>query len=504
LNKVNTHILRGVFATVALKPISALIGMSYIYLTISQLSTVNFAIYVTIWACVEIAIVLFNFGSITLATRLINVKGCVPNGPFKLTIAARLFGSFTFALILIPLIIRPDIISKDIDALVILAAAGAFFAESFARTIDSILESWNKPELAQQSQTVRPAVKLAALSGILLVDADITISLILLAECVAIILATIWPFFRACRIKSYHSTVSSEWRELKRVDRVLIKHHYRAQILSIFKGSNFVKIILAFTSPPSVTAAFGMIYAISSIAERYMPTLLFSGIIRPWIIQKVQQHQTLTKLSFIRQVNQINGFFLVVFIGCLPLVKLIDPVENPTFDPYHIGLMVAAAQFTSARSLVAFNLLAQKSGLTLLRSEALSSLASVIVVFLIYYWGIYGAIAGIYIYEIVWISTSAFLSDTKNRLVTSIVWKTSYKFWIAVVLALIVNAMMVPQNESIGAAIARSFGLMAIMALALSSLGEINYKKFVSKISDFHIKQEMSLLFKLFINIKRQ
>jgi hypothetical protein len=462
-------------ATLLLKPISAFIGIFYVYITYSNLSIHNYATYVAAWACIEISIVLFNFGSITLATRLMSFGKGTPGGPFKLAIAARVTGSLTLILMLSPIIAWQYISPGFVDATLILAGSAALMAESIARTIDSISESWHRPDIAQHSQTFRPALKLAAVMVVVMTQGRLSTPLIMLTEAAAIALSTIWFFCRVTKIKNYDSKIYDEWTSLKYIDKNLIKQHYKAQVLAIFKGVNFITVILAFISTPAATAAFGIIYAVSSIAERYMPTALFQGIIRPWIIQQQDLKKPLKILSFTRKINQVNCLILAIFIGCLPLGKLINSGSDFILYFAQMGFMVAAAQFQSARTILSINLLAQKSGHILFQSEAICASISVLVVLSIYTFGVNGAIAGMFIYEIAWIMTVWYLVNKQNRMLVYIVLKNAIAFLIAVSATLQVISALLPREVGLIGIAVESFLTIFLILIFICLLWRKNY-----------------------------
>lgn len=343
---------------------SALVGVGFLLLLVRVLDRESYGIYIALFAAFEIVQLAASPGAYALVFRYLPELRAAHAGHELSKVAFWLVGYRIVTLAVAALLLwhfqGPVADMAGFPAAAPAVAIYAFIVvfEGIARFVDMTFESLLNQGYAQLSVLVRNGLKLGCLifasrwgvQEISLVDwlcvEAATSAGGALLSC-ALLTVRVFPGRNEGRDKDASLT-------LHRILRFCAPT-YLSQVLYIASGTEMVKLIVSKLLGASTTAAFGFAALLTGTIQKYLPSFLLIGWVRPLFITARTQghgHSALVELSgTIIKLNLLvlSPIAVVLFVGGQVIIDLVTGGKLPDSLPYvNFFLLLLVAQTVRA------------------------------------------------------------------------------------------------------------------------------------------------------------
>lgn len=396
---------------------SGLVGLVLLILVVRVLPRAEYGTYVTYIALFEIVQLVSNLGLFPIAQRY--VTDCRINGNQRqlaklvlwtclgrfITLGIACGGLYLLAEQLLGFIGIPEAKSSFLVYLWVMLTEGV------SRYLDLIFESLLLQGRGQASIFFRNIAKLTALSAMVWFGGGLTLDALVKLEAmtatgglglaILLMLNYFW-------MKSVNRQVSTKHRRypVSEIARFSLQF-YLAQVIGQLYGGDAIKLIVTRVLGIMEAASFGFAYSISMILQKYLPTYLLLGMVRPLFVAKFSEGKSFYEIN--RMANlmfKLNTFCLAPIIAYLLLYgtqfsSLISAGKYPEAG----GLMAVLCILMILQSLhIILGLLIIATGNA--NSNLLGTVAGVVGVIIGVFWakkfGIYGLVSGLILSELLW------------------------------------------------------------------------------------------------------
>lgn len=326
------------------RPLSAIGGLIALVVLSRALSSPDYGTYFTLWAVVEILILLSNVGLLHTAYRYISATewsdGRIEiNGP-----ASQLFALRTASLIIFSALIFtvPEIFNSLVptDGLakgLIPAIALITFCEGLARYLEVIFDSMLFQKSSQLTQLTRTLIRLTGFTYLFVLSSP-SLEMIVIVEAFAAFVGMCMAIFiflklrRKCVIAK--DSTNTEQLSFARVTKFALPA-YVTQALGTSYGPDSLKLALGSVAGAASVAVFGFAYSLASVFQRYMPVNIFAGVMRPVFVAASQKPEPEKVLSELLNVSiKLNWVFILpifcfLFFGANTLLSHLSAGNYP-------------------------------------------------------------------------------------------------------------------------------------------------------------------------------
>ncbi|MDB3918328.1 hypothetical protein N9334_00705 [Luminiphilus sp.] len=402
LQKLALLLKRNTLQFIFLKPIAALIGISYITVVVSALNSSEYQQYLVAWALAELWIVLSSFGLPATYTQLFPCKsqeftssrdGIYLMYPPYYVVLIRVIATLSVA----PLMVGATLVYSDEFAFSFMGPI-AFLAitEASCRDLETINEVRFKQWLTQTFMLARTALKL----GIFVLftsDEGLNISLesALTLEAIAtgtVLVCSLMTSFFGVKSQSNRKFLGF-YRDLLSVRRESLFPAYFSDLMWFLTGFEAVKLLIGLLGSAEDAESLGFTLTLAAYILRFSPPVLFFGIVKNYFLH-ISQLDTVGLSMIVQRLIVITCIFLYVaaagFLGMNDLATRYLDVFPLTSD-FHEILFLLKDYFYGAISVVAliairhifFAILIAENNL-ILSLRSIKGSSSVFVMFLLF------------------------------------------------------------------------------------------------------------------------
>lgn len=431
-------ISRGFWSVIALKPVSALIGIVYLLLLIRGLDKSEYAIYVAGWAIIEIVTLLTNAGTLTAAYRYIyrlSDSNAAPAGPVTAILLIRVITLAAGVFVLYFLLLQSqsnEITGRLYEIFTILALI--IMAEGTARLLDVMLESSLYQARAQFSQIFRITFKLVPAYYFYTIG-ELSIENVFVAELIGVLSGLGVASILLCStFLNSDFTRKSKNHDGATPRATMLRYSFvafLASAASIVYSVDSFKIILSTYSDPELLAAFGFAYAVVGFLQRYMPANILGGFIRPLYVIASKGDNSSASLNninnlFIKINMLVTLIFMAIFFGSGDFIVTL--ISDQYIDTVIIIQVLIVAIFVSSIRLPLANFcLARELAKPALISEMSCWTGLVLVVPMALFAGALGVAITILVNELVWILVCISLLSRSTKANLALNWSGIFK-----------------------------------------------------------------------------
>ena len=329
------------------KASGALVGVATLLLLVRVLTVADYGLYVALVAYLEIFNVVSHVGLGVLSERLVpEVRASGDEARLRrliqrlLLLRTAVVLAFSLAAAGLAVLLAPRLgLAHQVTALLLFQAVVAF--ETVARYCETIFDSLLMQGLAQLSLVSRTSLRLALLAWVWLGPGQVDLS-----------------FWFLCEALSYGTGLAITLGLMRRAVAGLPRTHtgpvgiravlrpsmqiYASQVLGAFVGIDTVKILVWRSASAEAAAVFGFSASLAWMVQRYLPSYLLVGMVRPLIVAAAAAgREGASRLAMLVSIMlKIN----LLLVGALVLVML-------TVGDLILGFM-SAGKFASATPLV--------------------------------------------------------------------------------------------------------------------------------------------------------
>jgi hypothetical protein len=289
MNEADSHDFRLAFkALLLIRPLSAITGIGAVLLLSQGLPASVYADFFLLWAVYEIAILASNFGTFHATYRYVylikqpgkNIIGGIARKLVPLRAALLLIGAAVVAAVIaksgLPL---KSIAGSDLASTAILASL-VMLCEGSARFLENLGDTLLVQRDVQISTFIR-SIGRAIGYAFVVTSANPTLLGVIWADLIAALLGLA---FIGYRIFSAHIMPrpgpSADGQTAIQILKFVIPS-FLAQLIGLGYSPDAIKLILGEKSSDLSVATFGLGFSLVSMAFRYLPSTILSGIFRP-------------------------------------------------------------------------------------------------------------------------------------------------------------------------------------------------------------------------------
>jgi O-antigen/teichoic acid export membrane protein len=310
------------------KVASGITGLLLLLVLVRALPAADYACMVGLIAFFEISTLILNFGVMPATWRYLPETRSQGSAHNVMTVSI-----FSIVARSLPLLLAAGLIAAfpgplarwlgfgiDNAELVVQIFAVVVFAESLSRHIDLVFELLLLQRLSQLMLWLRA---MARVLGMLALTSGLT----------AMTSVLHWVVLEACvataglvaGLAVYGGTIVRQGKRaesamaLPGLRRVITYAGpaYVAQVLGAFQGLDACKLVVAQFAPASVVAAFGFVASIAGTLQRYLPSYLLLGFVRPLFVHASMAHGgSATTQALASMLLKFNLLVLVPAFGC--------------------------------------------------------------------------------------------------------------------------------------------------------------------------------------------
>lgn len=305
------------------KGFGAAIGIAWLFLLVRELPLADYGAYVTFTAFLSIFIVVGSFGLIAMAERYVPEHRSLSSGP---VLARFLTGLVALRLLLLAIAcFVMAVFSTQVVALLSMeGTAAAFlvfqivvFGEGLCRYIETIFDSLLQQKYSQITTLFRYGLRLLALIAYNFVSDEeldlltwITIEAVTVSLGAVLALALMAKIVRQARHEEVGTAVggSLDYRRYIRYAGPI----YLGRILALFSGIEMAKLVTTKMLGLEASAVFGFCASLAITLQRYLPTYLLMGMVRPLFITAFHSESPQKRLDFLFSVIVKLNMFVVL------------------------------------------------------------------------------------------------------------------------------------------------------------------------------------------------
>lgn len=305
------------------KGFGAVIGIAWLFLLVRELTLADYGAYVTFTAFLNIFVVVGSFGLIAMAERYVPEHRSLSSGPVLARFLTRLI-VLRVVLLAVACLAMAGFSGHLAALLSIEGTAGAFlvfqivvFGEGLCRYIETIFDSLLQQKYSQISTLFRYGIRLLALLAYPLVSDEeldlftwITIEAVTVSVGAVLALALMSKIVRQARHEGMGSAVEGKL-DYPRYIRYAAPI-YLGRILSLFSGIEMAKLVTTKMLGLEASAVFGFCASLAITLQRYLPTYLLMGMVRPLFITAFHSERPQKRLDFLFSlIVKLNMFAIL-------------------------------------------------------------------------------------------------------------------------------------------------------------------------------------------------
>lgn len=428
--------------------VSAAVGICTLLLLVRALQRSDYGMYIALFASFEILQLAASPGAYAVVFRYLpelRTRGSA-GALLRFVVSVSAYRLATLGLLVAALAYWADFFAAAIG----LAGQGAairlfslvLLFEGMSRFVDTQFESLLLQGMAQISALARNAAKLGAL---LWVSAVGTVEVPLLDwlgfEAVTSAMGLVFSFtLMAVHLARRRVDLGAAPVDLSlaRMWRFALPT-YGSQVVYLSTSTEMAKVLVSKLVGATVTAAFGFAAALAATLQRYMPSFLLAGWIRPLLIsahQKGQSNDAVVRLAV--TVLKLNILMLapivtLVAVAGAAIVQLLAGGRLPESLPY-LQFFLLLLLFQAARTVLSMLGMTFEMGAASLRATLISTVGLAGGLLLYPSLGPWGLCVGLIVSELLWcVSMGASLNQREVRFVVP--WLTTGKFVFSVAVA---------------------------------------------------------------------
>lgn len=454
------------------KSLGALIGLAWLFTLVRVMPEADYGAYFTFYAYLELMVLLSAWGSVQLLERFVPELHEQHRDADVARLAAallRLRGLLLIASVVLAQLLQAPLLGllgvpDHADAFLLIN--GVLLAEGLCRTVDSFHDSLLMQRKSQFSVLFRNGIKMLALLLLSWGGHAVGLQDWLLVELALMGLALLWSgwLYRGTRrtlLGVAPATAEAlDWRRYWRYGLYI----FGCQLVWLLTSMDALKILVNRGFGLEAAALFGFCLALVLVVQRYLPTYLLVGMVRPLFIVARQRADMAGRL---RQLSAL--FFKLNLAPLLPLLllslayedRLLALASGGKFDAGEgvLSLLLALLIVQALKNCQALVMAALEDGQGALISSAVAALVFVAAALALRELGVQGLLLALLLAEL------AALAAQRWRIVRQGVRISApLAPWLLLALA---NALALALVK----ALARLAGLSATSELALAVLG---------------------------------
>lgn len=305
------------------KGFGAVIGIAWLFLFVRALPLADYGAYVTFTAYLNIFLVVGSFGLISMAERYVPEHRSLSSGP---VLARFLTGLVAFRAVLLAItcLVVAAFRAPLVALLSIEGTAAAFlifqivvFGEGLCRYIETLFDSLLQQKYSQISTLFRYGLRLLALIAYPFVfgkELDLLTWIRIEALCVSLgaglALVLVWRIIRKARHEDAAGREDGKLNYLRYVR--YSAPIYLGRILALFSGIEMAKLIITKMLGLEASAVFGFCASLAITLQRYLPTYLLMGMVRPLFITAFHSERPQKRLDFLFSVIVKLNMFVIL------------------------------------------------------------------------------------------------------------------------------------------------------------------------------------------------
>lgn len=349
--------------------LSALVGVGFLLLLVRVLERESYGIYIALFAAFEIIQLAATPGGYAFVFRYLPELRSNYSGRELARVTTKLVG-YRFATLLLAAfsvwLFRSDISQLagfPIEESVISVFALVIVFEGMARFVDMVFESLLSQGYAQVSILFRNGIKLSVLAiasdlGSNEIDLSGWLTYEAMTSAVGALLSCIL-LLRRIRPERQSEKLEDDKLAFNRIAGFCAPT-YLSQVTYIASGTEMVKLLVSKLIGASTTAAFGFAALLAGTIQRYLPSFLLIGWVRPLLITAKNEgkgYVALVELSgVIVKLNLLvlSPICVVLIVGGSVIVDLISGGKLPDSLPfiYFFLVLIFAQTIRSVVSLL--------------------------------------------------------------------------------------------------------------------------------------------------------
>ncbi len=292
------------------------LGISILLLQVRVFATEDYALLIGLLALFEITTLATNLGAMPAVYRYIpEARHLQQNALLRRLIiqlsayraTTLLFASLLFA------VFAPSI-AQTLGAPALLSAVALYglviFIEGMARHTDTVFEVLLHQKQTQISILIRNIVRLA---GILFLSFYRPDHLLFIWISIEIFASSLGLLYAIVSLKRLLPPASDQDVPLPLAR--MFKYAapaFAAQAIGILQGPDLVKILIGHLDSPQALAAFGFVAALAATVQRYLPSFLLAGLVRPlFVAAQSKGHQNDQLVMLANVVFKLNLMILM-------------------------------------------------------------------------------------------------------------------------------------------------------------------------------------------------
>lgn len=341
------HALRRAFLHFATgKGFGAVIGIAWLLLLVRELPLADYGAYVTFTAYLNIFVVVGSFGLISMAERYVPEHRSLSAGPvlarFLTRLVALRLGLLAITCLVVAVFSAPllGLISVEDMTVAFLVFQVVVFGEGLCRYIEVIFDSLLQQKYSQISTLFRYGLRLLALiSYQFFFEKQLDLLTWIAIEAVTVSLGAALALVLMGKIvrKARHED-AKDLVECKLDYPRYIRYSapiYLGRIVALLSGIEMAKLITTKTLGLEASAVFGFCASLAMTVQRYLPTYLLMGMVRPLFITAFHSDNPQKRLDFLfSMIVKLNMF---VILPALALTTVLGDGIVHIFSSEKIG-----------------------------------------------------------------------------------------------------------------------------------------------------------------------
>lgn len=394
------------------KGIGALIGLAWLFLLVRALASSDYGAYFTLYAYIELMIVASACGLMQILERFVPELHDRHADRQVVSLSARLLiGRATLLLVFAALgqlfwsSLGP-LIGVTLSAESWLFVHGILLVEGTCRTIDAYHDALLNQRRAQMSVLIRNGIKVLVLAVLMLDHEHVSLELWLRLEfaalCIAL-LASLLFVTKTQRQLSRAQTLSQrlDWRRYASYGLYMQAY----SLLWLLTSMDMVRLLVGRLYGLETAALFGFSLALALMIQRYLPTYLLIGMVRPLFIVAAQRSDRSVRLAgLLRLFIKLNALLLLPLL----LISVWHEDELLSFlsgGKFHDGsgllaLLVGLLVLQALKSCQSLALVALEDGKGELLAAAAAAVVLLLGVLVGHHWGVQALVLAIYAAEV--------------------------------------------------------------------------------------------------------
>lgn len=305
------------------KGFGALIGIAWLFLLVRELPIIDYGAYVTFTAYLSIFVVVSSFGLISVADRYVPEHRSLSSGPILAGFLRRLVALRLLFLVAACLLMAGlsdpllTLLSMEGMKPAFLVFQLVVFGEGLSRYVEIIFDALLHQKYSQISTLFRYGIRLLALVAYgLLYEGELDILTWVTVEAVCVNLGAVLALLLMRKIVREVGRETTAGRSDAQLDYSRYFRYsvpiYLGRILGLFTGIEMAKLVTTRMLGLEASAVFGFCASLAVALQRYLPTYLLMGMIRPLFITAFHSDNPQKRLDFLFSVIVKLNMFVIL------------------------------------------------------------------------------------------------------------------------------------------------------------------------------------------------